>query len=99
MSWFLNLTIARRTSAVFGSLMAMLMLVTALAAWNVVDISRDLRLLSVEQVEGDWVFTLTGAQPGEVASVRVETQNGYDVDLVGTLVRSTGEAWTLVPFG
>ena len=54
--------------------------------------------LGVEQVEGDWVFTLTGAQPGEVASVRVETGNGYDVDLVGTLVRGAGEAWNLVPF-
>lgn len=54
--------------------------------------------LSVEQVEGDWVFTLTGTQPGEASSVRVETDNGYDVDLVGTLVRSASDDWTLVPF-
>ena len=51
MNWLHNFTIARRTTLVIGTLLAMLLMVAGMAVWNVRDIGRDLRLLSIEQVE------------------------------------------------
>lgn len=47
--------------------------------------------LSVARNEDAWVYKMTGADESSIATVRIQSDNGYEVDLVGTLVRGAND--------
>jgi Lipase (class 3) len=51
--------------------------------------------LSVSRNEDAWVYTMTGADDSSIATVRIQSENGYEVDLVGILLSGASETLTM----